>query len=85
MEAKNIEALTFLIRQNNINSRKTNQDKKCMDIDDDIYYIYMAGSKHFQKNFANRQKTLTETTKKTLFTIQKERIYVSIENQLKKC
>ena len=65
-----------------INSRKTNQDQKCMHIDDGIYLH--GWQRTFSEKYHRPSKILTETTLKALFTSQKPRIYVPIENQLKK-
>ena len=73
LQTKNINAITFLNRQNKISSRKTNQDKKCMHIDD--VFIIHGWQQAFSK-YRRMSKILTETTFKALFTTQKPRICI---------
>ena len=82
MEAKNINALTFLIQQNKYIQEKQTKTKN-------VCILMMASIIHgwqraFSEKYRRSSKILTETAFKALFTTQKPRIYVPIENQLKK-
>ena len=79
LEQKNINALVFLNRQNNLSSRNLTKTV-CMLM---MTFILNGWQQAFSNKYRKSSKILTETTYKALFTTQKPRIYATIENQIK--